>query len=319
MHRNCLLAVTLVVLVSTLPGVPLLAQRADDLSFQTWNQYLGGSDSSQYSSLDQIDRSNVDQLEVVWSYPTGDGNITFGPTVVGNFMYVLGANRTLAALDAATGDELWTRALDGISSRGINYWESEDGADKRLVFLSAGFVTELDATTGDPVTSFGDNGQVDLRTGFEDELRPPNPINTNNPGRIFDDLIIMATPAAGASFNANPADIHAYDVRTGELEWVFHTLPRPGEFGADTWANRDEMVGGGHNWSEMTVDPDRGMVFIPTGTARYDFYGANRLGQNLFANSIVALDARTGERLCGTSRPCITTCGITICPTRPSC
>ena len=190
MHRNCLLAVTLVVLVSTLPGVPLLAQRADALSFQTWNQYLGGSDSSQYSSLDQIDRSNVDQLEVVWSYPTGDGNITFGPTVVGNVMYVLGANRTLAALDAATGDELWTRALDGISSRGINYWESEDGADKRLVFLSAGFVTELDATTGDPVTSFGDNGQVDLRTGFEDELRPPNPINTNNPGRIFDDLII---------------------------------------------------------------------------------------------------------------------------------
>ena len=250
----------------------LEAQSADDLSFETWNQYLGGSDSSQYSSLDQINRSNVDQLEVVWSYPTGGGNVTFGPTVVGDVMYVLAANRTLVAVNAATGEELWMRSLDGISSHGINYWESEDGTDRRLIFLSSGFVTELDATTGEPVTSFGNNGQVDLRIGFEDELMPANPLNTNNPGRIFEDLIIMATPAAGASFNANPADIHAYDVRTGELEWVFHTLPRPGEFGSETWTNRDEMIGGEYIWPRT----DRPMYEYACHESNYELEGILR-------------------------------------------
>jgi glucose dehydrogenase len=298
MNRKRYGALIVLAFVLTLQVDGLDAQRADDLSFETWNQYLGGSDSSQYSSLDQINRSNVDDLEIAWTYPVGDGNSTFGPTVVDDVMYVVAKDRNIVALNAATGEELWTHVLEGsISSRGINYWESDDGSDSRLVFLSSGFITQVDATTGETVTSFGENGRVDLRLGFEDELMPANPLNTNNPGRIFEDLIIMATPAAGASFNANPADIHAYDVRTGDLEWVFHTLPRPGEFGSETWTNRDEMIGGGHNWSEMTVDPDRGIVFIPTGTARFDFYGANRTGQNLFANSIVALDARTGERI----------------------
>ena len=263
--------------------------------YRTWNQYLGGVDSSQYSALDQINKSNVAQLEVVWSYETGD-NPTFNPIVVDGVMYVR-AQGGLVALDAASGREIW-RSEASPGSRGISYWESEDRADRRLLFLNRGFLTAVDARTGNVIESFGDGGRVDLRKGLAEDIDSPRPLSTNNPGRVFENLIIMSLPAAGASYNSTPADIHAYDVRTGELVWEFHTVPRPGEFGADTWPDSGaHNFGGVHNWSESTVDVEHGIVFIPTGTARYDFYGGNRHGDNLFGNSIVALDARTGERL----------------------
>ena len=270
---------------------------AAERSFATWSQYLGGADSSQYSSLKQINRSNVGQLKVAWTYPTGPGTYTFDPIVVDGVMYVLAQTNTLVALDAATGKELWTHPNTGaVGSRGINYWESKDRSDRRLVYINAGFLTAVDARTGKTIDSFGDNGRTDLRTGLDRD--PARPLQTNNPGRIFEDIIIAPLHAGGASYDSTPADIHAYDVHTGKLLWTFHVIPHPGEFGYETWPpDAWKTVGGVHNWNEMTVDEKRGIAYIPLGTSRYDFYGANRKGNDLFGNSLLALDIRTGKRL----------------------
>ncbi|HEY7673569.1 MAG TPA: pyrroloquinoline quinone-dependent dehydrogenase [Gammaproteobacteria bacterium] len=273
-----------------------LSRKAFD--YATWDQYQGGADSSQYSSLDQIDKSNVANLVVAWTYPTTE-NYSFNPLIVENVMYVVAHNRSIVALDAATGTEIWRHANEGqVGARGMNYWESEDRSDRRLLYINGGQLTAIDARTGETVTSFGTDGRVDLRVGLEGELGNIRALQTSNPGRIFEDLMIVSLPAGGAGYASSPADVHAYDVRTGELKWIFHTVPRAGEFGADTWPEQGlGNYGGVHNWSESTVDARRGIVYIPTGTARYDFYGGNRHGANLFGNSIVALNARTGERL----------------------
>ncbi|MBV9768276.1 MAG: pyrroloquinoline quinone-dependent dehydrogenase [Bryobacterales bacterium] len=274
----------------------VLAQAADK-PFTTWSQYLDGADSSQYSSLKQINKSNVRQLEVAWTYPTGPGAYSFNPVVVDGVMYVLAHNNTLVALDATTGKELWTHANTGaVGTRGVSYWESKDRSDRRLFYINAGFLTAIDARTGKTIDSFGDNGRTDLRTGLDRD--PPRPPQTNNPGRIFENIIITPLPAGGASYDSTPADIHAYDVVTGKLLWTFHVIPRPGEFGYDTWPPEAwKTVGGVHNWNEMTIDEKRGIAYIPLGTARYDFYGANRKGNDLFGNSLLALDVRTGKRI----------------------
>jgi quinoprotein glucose dehydrogenase len=267
--------------------------------YETWDQYLGGSDSSQYSSLDQIDKSNVTELELVWSFQTERGSPLFNPIVVDGVMYVL-ADGAYAALDAATGREIWRHENEGqVGARGINYWESEDGSDRRLIYLNGGMMSAIDAETGEAITSFGADGKVDIRIGFEGDIGDIPSMQTSNPGRVFEDLMIFSLPARGrGNYNAYPADIHAYNILTGELEWVFHTVPRPGELGADTWPEEGlGEYGGVHNWSESTVDTELGIAYIPTGTARYDFYGGNRHGENLFGNSLLALDARTGERL----------------------
>jgi quinoprotein glucose dehydrogenase len=266
--------------------------------FEGWDQYLGGTDSSQYSSLAAIDKSNVSRLTVAWTYPTGE-NYLFNPIVVDGVMYVLAKGRSIVALDAATGRELWTHANEGpVGTRGMSYWKSEDGADKRLLYMNAGHLTAIDATTGQTITSFGDNGRVDLRVGLVNDVTTVRALQTSNPGRIYEDLIIMSLPAGGAGYASAPADIHAYNVRTGALTWVFHTVPRAGEPGAETWPEQGlGNYGGVHNWSESTVDPELGIIYIPTGTARYDFYGANRDGANLYGNSLLALDARSGKLL----------------------
>jgi len=273
---------------------------ADLRPFSTWNQYLGGADSSQYSSLSQINKSNVKQLAVAWSYATGDNvQYLFNPLVVDGVMYVQAKNNSLVALDAVSGRELWVHAFQGpVTSRGMNYWESKDRADRRLFTTNGGFLTAIDARTGQTVMSFGDNGRADLRTGLDRDLTDVPPIQTNNPGRIFEDILIMPLMRSGADYSYVPGDIHAYNVRTGKLLWQFHTVPRPSEFGYDTWP-KDFWTrsGGGINWNELTVDEKRGIAYIPTGTGKWDHYGADRVGQNLFANSIIALDAHTGKRL----------------------
>ena len=293
-----------------------LRPRGNEFDYATWEQSLSGSDSSQYSSLDQINRQNVSQLTLAWTFETG-GAPNFNPIVVDDVMYVLnpggqGAQSSYVALNAATGEEIWRHEFEGgtPSSRGVNYWESDDATDRRLVYVQGGMMSQLNAATGEPITSFGDNGKVDLRIGFEGDISTLPMFQHNNPGRIFEDIAIFSLPArapagaigGGAAYNAFPADVHAYNIVTGALEWVFHLVPRPGEFGADTWpaeglAQGLGGYGGVHNWSELTVDEELGIAYIPTGTARFDFYGGNRHGENLFANSVVALNARTGERL----------------------
>jgi quinoprotein glucose dehydrogenase len=288
-------------LIVTLALVTLTAQSSSNGSrgakpYTTWTAYQGGAHSSQYSALDQINKSNVSQLEVAWTYPVS-GNITFNPIVIDNVMYVQGTGNALVALDAATGKELWSHANQGaIGARGLNYWESKDRKDRRLLYLNAGNLTAINAQTGETITTFGHNGRVDLRVALWREAR--NPLQTSNPGRIFENLFIISLPAQGAGYESTPADVQAYDVVTGKIAWVFHSIPHPGEFGYDTWPEGAyKKAGGVHNWSEFTIDEQNGIAFIPFGTARFDFFGGDRVGNNLFANSLVALDARTGKRL----------------------
>ena len=276
---------------------PALAKSFD---YVTWDASGGGAESSQFSSLDQVNKANVSQLEVAWTFPAGEGQPPrYNPLVVKGVMYLITADKALTALDAATGKELWRRPNMGhVGSRGMNYWESADGKDRRLLFVNDGMLRAVSADTGEPIASFGKDGSVDLRTGLSGDISKVRPLQTDNPGRIYKNLIIMSLPAGNYDYASSPADIHAYDIRTGKLAWVFHTVPEKGQFGADTWPDKDrEKFGGVHNWSESTMDDEAGVIYIPTGTARYDFYGGNRPGNNLFANSILALDARTGKRL----------------------
>src|SRR5215831_636042 len=265
-------------------AVPASAQQR---TFADWRQYLGGSDSSQYSSLKQISKGNVGRLEIAWTYSTGDANqYLFNPIVIDGVMYVQAKNNSLVALDATTGKEIWVHSFTGaVTTRGINYWESKDRSDRRLFTTNAGFLTAIDARNGKTIESFGDNGRVDARSGLNDrDWSDSPPIQTNNPGRIFEDVIILPLMRSGGDYAYLPGDVHAYDVRTGKLVWQFHTVPRPGEFGYETWPKDFwQRSGGGINWNELTIDEKHGIAFIPTGTGKWDHYGADRKGQNLSA------------------------------------
>ena len=291
--------VVTLVLASVAIGGLVAQSRPTPKPYTTWTQYAGGSHSSQYTALDQINKNTVSKLEVAWTYPTGDRQYTFNPIVVNGVMYVQAKSNSIVALDPATGKELWEHPNQGaIGARGINYWQSADGSDQRLVFLNGGMITQINAKTGESITSFGENGKIDLRKALVHPESATRPLQTSNPGRIYQNLFIISLPASGAAYESNPADVQAYDILTGKLAWVFHSIPRPGDPGSETWpAGATETAGGGHNWSEFTVDDENGIVFVPFGTARYDFFGGNRAGNNLYANSLVAIDAKTGRKL----------------------
>lgn len=271
-----------------------------DFQHQTWRDYGGGPDQSKFVKLDDIQKSNVDQLEVAWFYSTEDENVyQFNPVIVDTVMYVLAKNNSLVAIDARTGEEIWIHAhLRGMARRGINYWESENGQDKRLIFQMNDYLQAIDAETGESIEDFGENGLVDLRQNLPP--RDPATINraqSGTPGKIFENLIILGS-APGEAYLSAPGHIRAYDVRTGELAWIFHTVPQPGEYGYETWPeDAYKYIGGINTWAEISVDEERGIAYFPLGSPSYDFYGADRIGQNLFGNSILALDAQTGERL----------------------
>ena len=266
-------------------------------AYTTWRDYAGSPDSMQYSALKQINKQNVQRLELAWFYPVPDrtGNFGFNPIVVDGVMYLLGRRNSIVAVDAATGKQIWGHGVERGSpgNRGINYWESKDRADRRLIYAASGGLFALDARTGRPIETFGAGGKVDMRTG---ELRAlGNPSGT--PGRVFENLFITGSNT-GEMYQALPGDIRAYDIVSGKLVWTFHTIPHPGEYGYDTWPEGAYKWAGGANvWGEISIDERRGIGYFPLGSGTHDSYGGDRKGANLFANSLLALDLRTGKRL----------------------
>jgi quinoprotein glucose dehydrogenase len=269
----------------------------------SWKEYLGGPDSSHYSPLKQITPANVSKLEIAWSYAAGDGNYSFSPLVVDNVAYVAAKQGALVALDASTGKELWVHAFGGGGGgrgggiggqRGANYWENSDRSDRRILVTTGGFLYAIDARTGNTIDTFADHGKLDLKTGID---RATIPLASRTPGRVFENLIILGS-TTGEGYLAPPGDLRAFDVRTGKLAWVFHTIPRPGELGYETWPkDAYKYMGGVDVWGEITVDEKRGIAYFPVASAKYELYGGDRPGNNLFADCLLALDARTGKYL----------------------
>jgi len=265
----------------------------------TWAHYGGSPGQSKYFKASEITKENVGQLEMAWMYPSGDDFFNFfNPLIVDTTMYVIGKNSSLIALSVVAGKEIWIHAnLRGLTRRGINYWESKDKKDKRLIFTLNNSLQAIDAVTGKSIMSFGKDGYADLREGLDRDPATIRRVQAMMPGVIYGDLVILGS-APGESYFSPPGYVRAYNVVTGKLEWTFHTIPHPGEFGYDTWPeDAYKYVGGANVWSEISVDRERGIAFLPIGSPTFDFYGADRLGSNLFGNSLVALDARTGERL----------------------
>jgi quinoprotein glucose dehydrogenase len=268
----------------------------------SWAEYGGSADSSQHSDLTQINRNNVNKLHVIWRYGTGDpGKYLFNPLIVHGVMYVLAKRNSIVALDARTGKELWAHETDPtttlITNRGINYWESPDGTERRLLFSCNNLLQAIDARTGRRIIDFGQDGRVDLRYGLGRDPERLSLVQSTTPGKVFGNLLILGS-ATNEEYNSGPGDIRAYDVRNGKLVWTFHTIPHPGEYGYDTWPpDAWKTVGGANAWSELTLDEKREIVFVPTASPKYNFYGANRKGANLFGDCLLALDARTGRRL----------------------
>lgn len=262
---------------------------------QEWRDYAGGPDSSKFVGATAITRDNVTRLQPAWTY--ADGQTDFNPLVLRGVVYGRGPAGSFVALDAASGRRLWIHeGPEGFNTRGINYWESTDGKDRRLIFSAANLLQELDAQTGEVIASFGRGGRVDLREGLD---RDPGNINQQSrlPGRVFENLLILGS-ATNEEYDSAPGDIRAFDVRTGRNVWTFHTVPRPGEFGAQTWPKDAwKTVGGANNWGEQSIDEKRGIVYVPTASPKYNFYGGHRQGDNLFGDCLLALDARTGRRL----------------------
>ena len=282
--------------VISLAGAPARKKQP----YTTWSAFGGTSDSMQYSALSQISKSNVSQLEQVWFYPLpGRAELAFSPLIVGKVMYVAGkGNRCVVALDAATGKEIWTHPTEGTTTeRGYAYWQSKDGKDQRIIFSANNLLQEVDAKTGATITSFGKHGYVDLREGLGRDPSSIRHIQSRSPGKVFENLILQGS-ASGEGYDDPPGWLRAYDVLTGKTVWTFHTVPLPGEYGYETWPpDAYKFNGGANTWSDFSIDEKRGIAYFPTGSPTYDYYGGRRKGENLFGNSILALDARTGKRL----------------------
>jgi glucose dehydrogenase len=269
-----------------------------------WPIYGGGPDNIRYSPLKQITRHNVQRLQVAWTFDSEDAfpgsELQCNPIIIDGVLYATTPKLNVIALNAATGKLIWrfnpneeTAQIGKNRNRGVTYWSN--GSDKRIFSVSHAFLYSLDAKTGRPDPNFGENGHIDLR----DELgrNPRDAVSLNTPGVSYKNLLIVGS-IVGETLPTSPGDIRAYDVLSGRLRWAFHTIPHPGEFGYNTWPpNAWTYSGGANNWTGMTLDEKRGLIFAPTGSAAYDFYGDNRIGDNLFANCLLALKAETGERV----------------------
>lgn len=267
-------------------------------SSASWPVYGGGPDSDHYSPLAQINRFNVHELKVAWIFDTGEkGNLEDNPVIVEGTLYAFTYTQNVIALDAATGKLKWKfeSGSNGTQpARGVAYWS--DGQTARIFAGVMNFLYCLDAKTGKPIASFGENGRIDLRKQLRGEYEEQS-IALTTPGIIYKDLIILGGRNP-ETHPAPPGDIRAYDVRTGALRWVFHTIPHPGEPGYETWPSQAwKTAGAANNWAGMSLDPVRGIVYVPTGSAVMDFFGGDRIGDDLYADTLLALDAQTGKLL----------------------
>ena len=274
--------------------------------FRTWEVYKGGPEANNYSALNQVNKSNVKNLSVAWEFYPEDEPEGFriwkyecNPIVIGNVMYIVSAWRHIYALNATTGEEIWSfDPLNGKRGggvlRGVTYWKDEKSVEERIFFSARSRLFSIDAKTGLPDETFGENGSVDLRASLENK-DGSKVVRLSTPGIIFKNLIIVGSVVSESS-GAAPGLIRAYDVVSGRLAWTFHTIPRPGAFGHDTWPEEAYLyAGGANNWAGMSLDIERGIVYVPTGSPTYDYYGADRIGANLFGNCLIALDAETGK------------------------
>lgn len=280
-------------------------RQEDKKNFSTWKFYRGDEGSNAYSSLSQINTANVKNLKVAWTYRTGDKsdvfNLECNPIVINNVLYGVSPKLKTFALDAATGKQLWTfdpfnnSATDGGVARGLTYWES--GNEKRIFIFVYNKLLALDATNGQQIMDFGDSGYVDLNKNLRDDGQQHiEDVQNTSPAIIYKNLLITGS-AVSEGYEGSPGHIRAYDVRTGKRIWIFHTIPQPGEFGYDTWPKDASTSGGCNAWGGLSLDAKRGIVFAATGSPANDFHGGERIGQNLFGNSVIALDAATGKRI----------------------
>jgi glucose dehydrogenase len=302
MMRNLAIAVIVVATIGATAyrdaPVPVYAAavRHDKARTQDWPVYGGQDGKNHYSSLSQVNRHNVKKLVVAWKFDTGEtGSIQTNPVIVGRVLYAFTPAHEVIALDAATGKLLWkfnSGTKGDQPTRGVAYWT--DGKDSQIFAGIMNYLYALDPATGKPIQSFGEGGRIDLRKGLRGDYKSQSVVLTS-PGIIYKDVIIVGgrNPETAP---APPGDIRAFDVRTGALRWRFNTIPHPGEPGYDTWSKDAwKTAGAANNWAGMTLDAKRGIVYVPTGSAVPDFYGANRLGDDLFANTLLALDAETGK------------------------
>lgn len=280
----------------------------NEQDYTTWMNYGGTKDAARYSALDQITPENVNQLQIAWEYHAGDSSersqIQCQPIIIDSILYGTTPSLDLIALHVATGEEIWRfdpfDVLGGENSwagtnRGVTYFQ--EGEMRRILFCAGSYLMSVDALTGEPDRNFGDNGKVDLQVGLSDNPEGQFLVVSNTPGIIFKDKIIVGMRVS-EGLDAAPGYVRAYNVKTGNQDWVFHTIPQKGEFGYETWDEQYiEKIGGANNWSGVSLDEKRGIVYVPTGSATYDFWGGFRKGDNLFANSLLALNAETGERI----------------------
>ncbi len=269
-----------------------------------WTSYKADATSSSYSPLKQINKENVHQLRLAWTFEPNDamegsrfGASQSNPIIVDGVMYTSSARHRIYAIDAATGKQIWSfdpfnGGPGGGSFRGVTWWE--EGNDKRILFTGGDNLFALNAETGQPITSFGTNGKVSMNVGIRDDSSVIS-VKPTSPGIIYKDLLIIGNEVSEL-YGAQPGYVRAYNVKTGRLTWTFHTIPKPGETGYETWPKDAwKYAGGANDWGGMSLDEKRGMVFLATGSPAYDFYGADRIGKNLFGNCVVALDASTGK------------------------
>ncbi len=270
-----------------------------------WKEYNGDGNRSHYSPVSQINKNNVNQLQVAWSYASGGADtaqnrtqMQCNPIVIGGILYGVSADTQAFALDAATGQEKWKTSLTdngGTTSRGLSYWTN--GNEERIFFGAGKWIYALDAKTGRPAAGFGEQGRIDLRKGLE---RPgaDHYVSANTPATIFNNLLITGVRVS-ENETALLGDIRAYSTETGTLVWTFKTIPERGDPAYRSWQPDEprSRLGGANNWMGMAIDRKRGILYAPTGSAAHDFYGVNRKGNNLYANCLIALDANTGKKI----------------------